>query len=265
MNEIKRIDLLTGIVSDQDMEKLEAAALLMRRHVSVVFKIKSVESDQKRLIIQVVQDRNAAKKYFTSGELIDKVKNVFGPILPDWKIISHPVPYLGSEVDVVTPEWIQSKMESLGIKQVDIVNATGVTKSNVAAWVGGLRPMSQPVKAMFYYFIMSYKVPVLEINGMIENTIHSRSILGIKLNISYKDIISHYPKGGSVLLWMLDESKNPQLYKVLTVTESGNEFSVLAIEDRPIDPDNILGDFKLNQKLKISELYSRDLEDLLRS
>lgn len=157
MNEIKRIDLLAGIVSDQDVNKLEAAALLMRRHVSVIFKIKSVEHENKRLIIQVVQERNAAKKYFAAGELIDKVKNVFGPILPDWKIISHPVPYLGSEVDVVTPEWIQDKMESLEIKQVDIVNATGVTKSNVAAWVNGLRPMSQPVKAMFYYFIEYFK------------------------------------------------------------------------------------------------------------
>lgn len=35
----------------------------------------------------------------------------------------------------------------------DIMDETGIDKSNVSAWVNGTRTMSQPVRAMFYYYI----------------------------------------------------------------------------------------------------------------
>ena len=54
---------------------------------------------------------------------------------------------------IVTPEWVQKKLKEKGIQQVDICKETGIERGNLSAWVNGAKPMSQPVKAMFYYLL----------------------------------------------------------------------------------------------------------------
>jgi hypothetical protein len=53
----------------------------------------------------------------------------------------------------VTPAYILSKMGELGLHQVDLVKDLSINKSNISLWLSGHRPMSKPVKAMFYYYL----------------------------------------------------------------------------------------------------------------
>lgn len=55
--------------------------------------------------------------------------------------------------ETVTPEWIQDRMKGKGLSQADIVRSTGIPKSNISAWLSGIRPMSQIAKAMFYFML----------------------------------------------------------------------------------------------------------------
>jgi DNA-binding transcriptional regulator GbsR (MarR family) len=44
---------------------------------------------------------------------------------------------------------------SVSLKSIEQI--TGIDKSNLSAYVKGLRPMSQPVKAMFFFMFSSSK------------------------------------------------------------------------------------------------------------
>lgn len=56
--------------------------------------------------------------------------------------------------DLVTPEWLQGEMVRTGIRQVELVNFTGIPKQNIHCWVTGKRAMSQAVKVMFYLIFL---------------------------------------------------------------------------------------------------------------
>lgn len=56
--------------------------------------------------------------------------------------------------DLVTPEWVQSEMKRTGVKQIELVKFTGISKQNIHHWVNGKRAMSQAVKVMFYLIFL---------------------------------------------------------------------------------------------------------------
>lgn len=168
MAEIKGLALLEGKLTEKQLQQIEAGALLMRRHTSITFKIKYIEEGTevknsgtdneivlpvRQATIQAVQDRIAAGgEYLDRLELIKRTKAFFEPFLPGWEIIVHAIPYQQSPAAEVDPEWISQKMESAGLKLKDVVAELGLDRTNVTAWVSGSRPMSQPVKSMFYYY-----------------------------------------------------------------------------------------------------------------
>lgn len=53
---------------------------------------------------------------------------------------------------VVTPGWIQAKMDAAGIKVKDLSAALGVDAATISAYKNGVKPLSGVVRAMFYYY-----------------------------------------------------------------------------------------------------------------
>lgn len=53
----------------------------------------------------------------------------------------------------VDTSWIAQRMEAKSLTQVEVSRQTGIDKSNISAWISGLRPMSKIVKAMFYFML----------------------------------------------------------------------------------------------------------------
>jgi len=149
MNEIKNLHLLQ--ISEQDKTKLEAGALLSRRHINLTFKIKEVTG--RGVIIGAVQGRTHSGKYLTVKEIVSSTKALFVPVLN--RVNVHPVPYTENPVNAVNSEWISQAMKNTGIKLKDICSDTGLNVSQVSALISGLKPLSQPMKALFFYYFKS--------------------------------------------------------------------------------------------------------------
>lgn len=122
-----------------------------KRHARIHFKILDANGDS--ITVQTVQTKSPAENYLSAKELADRTKDLFGRFFPDRTIHARPSVYVPPSVDHATPGWIQRKLEEKGISQSKIVEITGIDKTNLSAWIQGKRPMSQPVKAMFYLLL----------------------------------------------------------------------------------------------------------------
>lgn len=143
---IHKLDLDAGLTA-----KLNEGAKLFSHHANITFKILSV--DLPKVIIEARQEKNSLEQYLSVAQLIDRAKEFFG-IIPDTVIHIHPIPYDPPDVDIVDPDWILSQMSRHKVAIKHLEKETGIAKSNLSAWVNGLRPMSQPVRAMFYYYFL---------------------------------------------------------------------------------------------------------------
>lgn len=150
MNVIKNIHLLRDTVAQDDIEKLEVGAHQYKRFGRITFKILSFAGNI--ITVEVRQDRNPAENYLDQKELIKRAKDLFTGFIPGVTVHVRATPYKAPAVDQVTPEWIQKQMLEYGIKLRTIELETGLDKTNLSAWVNGVRPMSQAVKAMFFYY-----------------------------------------------------------------------------------------------------------------
>jgi hypothetical protein len=153
MSVIKNIHLLEAHLKENpELErKLEAGAELHLRHARIEFKILSVKGDS--VTVRVTQGQSPSENYLTAQELSSRAKDLFAQLYPHLTIHARAIPYSPPKVEVVSPEWIQNRMKEKQIDNKTIVEMTGVDKANISNWVSGSRPMSQPVKAMFYFML----------------------------------------------------------------------------------------------------------------
>lgn len=138
-------------LSDQDRNKLESGALLHQRYSNIEFKV--ISANEEEVVIQTKQGKHLSENYADVKTLVTRTKELFGKFFPG-KIHVHPNAYVENQITLIDGEWVRDRMDQLGVKVVDIQNDTGIAKANISAWAGGLRPMSQPVKAMFHYYFL---------------------------------------------------------------------------------------------------------------
>lgn len=151
MNVIKNRRLIESLLSKDQLDRLELGAAMHKRHSRIHFKV--VEVGENHLSVQTEQTKSPAKNYLSAKELEERTKSLFGSFFPAKEIWVLSNEYVPPTVDDVTPTWLQTKMRDKGINQSAIVRATGIDKTNISAWLSGSRPMTQPVKAMFYYML----------------------------------------------------------------------------------------------------------------
>lgn len=158
MEAIKNIDKLGHLISQDDLQRLDIGALLHRKHSNISFKVVDVDTDNYpgdsfKLVVKTEQGKSAAGNYTDKRGLIDLTRELFGKLVGKAVIDVQPIPYSPAPVEVVDTKWIQDKMLNKGVRIKDIVADTGIDKTNLSAWINGVRPMSQPVRAMFYYYL----------------------------------------------------------------------------------------------------------------
>ncbi|MAO65063.1 MAG: hypothetical protein CL666_08685 [Balneola sp.] len=153
MSTLKNIHYLN--LSEQDKKNLDKSAGMYAANANITFKVLKVDDDE--LVIEVRQGKNASDKYQNTSGLVDRGKKLFSHFYPDHDIHIRPKPYQRPPADNVTPEWIQKRMNDRKISLKQIEGTTSIDKTNLSAWINGKRPMSQPVKAMFYFMLKSNK------------------------------------------------------------------------------------------------------------
>lgn len=149
---IKNIHLIQNL-SDLDIQKLAYGALQHQKLSRITFKIVSI--DETAIKIQTIQGKSPQNNETDEKTLIERTKELFSRFFPDLKVIVNAVVFHPGPVEIVTPAFIRTLMTYLKVKVKDIVKDTDIDKTNVSAWVNGTRDMSQPVKAMFYYYLLS--------------------------------------------------------------------------------------------------------------
>jgi hypothetical protein len=149
---IKNSYLIVDKMPADIFEKLEHGALQHRKFARITFKVIFATDD--KITLEVRQDKSPAENYLDAQDLYQRAHDLFLPHLKPlgFKLNINTIPYTDSVVEIVTPEWIQRRMKRFGIKTKDLVKDTGVDKTNLSVWINGARPMSQAVKAMFYYY-----------------------------------------------------------------------------------------------------------------
>lgn len=156
MPTIKNIHKIAGLLDESAIQKLEAGAAQHKRYSNIEFKILSVSDND--IVVQVVQDKHLSGNYADQKTLAQRGKELFKTFFPDYDIHAHATVYFEPPSSVVTPEWIEKQMTEYSVKIKDLVKETGIDKTNLSAWINGLREMSQPVKAMFYYIFENKKL-----------------------------------------------------------------------------------------------------------
>jgi hypothetical protein len=134
----------------EEQLQLVRAAGMYAANANITFKILKKPKDDE-ILVEVTQGKNQSNKYQDSKGLIKRTKDLFGRFFPDHRIHVRPVVFIESPVHEVTPEWIEKRMNQTGTSIKILEGETGIAKSNLSAWINGIRTMSQPVKAMFYY------------------------------------------------------------------------------------------------------------------
>ena len=84
-------------------------------------------------------------------QLIERGKDVY----PDKKII--PVVF-SLNVEDITLEWIESKMDEFGIKRNDLIKQLAIDRSSLSLIMSGKRELSKPMRATFFYYFLTYEL-----------------------------------------------------------------------------------------------------------
>ncbi len=149
---IKNLHLLTEMKSN-DVDLMEYAALQHKRHSNITFKILKVLP--KEVTFQITQGKCAADNYQSKKRLVEIVHETFDRFFPGRRILVHPIPYQAPAVNEVTPQWINRKMEETGTRLKDIAAETGLDYPYLSTLINDRNPLSQPMKALFYYYFLS--------------------------------------------------------------------------------------------------------------
>jgi hypothetical protein len=151
MSSIQNIDLLSPLLSDQQLIKLDKAASRHQEHSNINFNIRSV--NEEIIEVETTQGETNSGKYSTQATLIKRTEDLFRKLLPDYKINVSSETFQPSPASLVNTAWIDNMMQQKGIRIKQIAFDTGIDRQSVSDWVTGKRAMSQIVKALFYYYL----------------------------------------------------------------------------------------------------------------
>ena len=149
MNLIKNLHLLEGF-KQEDLDMMEHAALQHKRYANITFKI--IAFEKKTVTIEVRQGKSAAQNYQTGKRLHEIVHETFGRFFKGIKMNIGTQPFRESPANNVNAGWISRKMEEKKIKLKHLAEDTGVEYTQLSALISGTRPLSQPMKALFWYY-----------------------------------------------------------------------------------------------------------------
>lgn len=154
MTVIKGVEKLDGILSEKEISQLNKAAITHKKFSNILFEIE--DADDAELVVVVEQEQNPSGNYANQRTLVKRTHEVFDRIIPSSvRLTVKAQEYFESPTAKVTPQWIEQQMLEKEIRIKQIAFDTGINKADISAWLNGIKPMSQIVKALFYYYFNS--------------------------------------------------------------------------------------------------------------
>lgn len=157
MSEIKNIHLITegypDHLSQKDLHMMEQAAIAHRKLANIEFKI--LEYNDRRIVFRVTQGKNQAENYQTAQRLVEIVHETFDRFFQNHKVIVRPFPFVESPANQIDAEWVRKQMLKYGTRVKDISLQTGIERTSISSIVNSNRPLSQPMRAMFWFYFLA--------------------------------------------------------------------------------------------------------------
>jgi len=151
MSTIINIEKLQNAIDETNLAKLDASATVHKKQSNIEFTVLTLEDNV--LTVGTEQGKTGSGKYANLKTLIKRTHEVFDNFLPSsFKLEVQPTEYLESPAATVTSNWINKKMLEKEIRIKQIAFDTGIDRTDLTAWINGVKPMGQIVKAMFYYY-----------------------------------------------------------------------------------------------------------------
>lgn len=101
--------------------------------------------------VKITQSRLVNGFILNQKQLHERAREVF----PDAKII--PVVY-SLQVDDISIDWVESKMDEFGIKRNDLIKQLAIDKSSLSEIFSGNRGLTKSMKATFFYYFLTYEL-----------------------------------------------------------------------------------------------------------
>jgi hypothetical protein len=153
MSVIKNIHKIS--LPESQLKKLEHGASLHKRMSNIQFKI--LEAGPSKLVVRVAQEKHLSGNYADRATLMQRTRELFQAFFPGAKIHPKVIPYEANPVGEIDSFWVKDQMIKNGVTVTKLVKDTDIDKTNISAWVNGVRPMSQPVRSMFYYYFLNFR------------------------------------------------------------------------------------------------------------
>lgn len=142
---------------EKDVQAMQHVALNFWQLDRLRFKIFKVTGSE--VIFGVTQAKlSSEEKYYTQKQLIELVHKLFDRYFPNHKVNVQASPYEESPALKVTSEWIKKKMEEHGVTLKDMAAETGLNNTQLSPLTTGTKPLSDAMKAMFYFYFRSKEV-----------------------------------------------------------------------------------------------------------
>lgn len=150
------------------LEKLEWDVRFLHPNSRIHYKIKKVTPEAVQInVSQSKINKTGTKKqqdlrtlfidtevkYLTEDDLIKSTEKIFTKYFPKKKLDIQPYPFIVSVIEM-NPKTIQAEIKRLDIRSKDISRETGIEYTQLTALITGKRPLSQPMKALFYYYFL---------------------------------------------------------------------------------------------------------------
>lgn len=134
--------------------RFEKAIELHKRYSRIYFS--EVRENEKELVVAVRQTRSPNENYADKSKLEEITRELYALKTGfSKKLIVSSAPYTEAPSEIVTPEWIQDQMNKRNFSLKGLVEATGVSKSDLSALINGHKEMGIRTKGLFYYFFKS--------------------------------------------------------------------------------------------------------------
>jgi len=146
---MNNFELIRPYLTDEQAGILEARAQAHARFAAIDFKVLDVKGT--RVVLRIVQSKSHAEVYFDNKRLSEIGKELLEG-LGEWQVVTRPIPYNPKPTDVVTAAWINEKITERGVKLKVLSVDLGIDANTLSAYRCGLKPLSGPVKAAFYYY-----------------------------------------------------------------------------------------------------------------
>jgi hypothetical protein len=127
------------------MELTDFQKIAVRNLKSVGIEIEFIDESH----LRIIQKTNYNNFILTKNELVDRAKKIFP------SFIVKPVRY-SLDLDLITLDWVNSKMKEIGLNRNDLVAQTAIDASSLSLVLTGERKMNKSVKALFYYYFLMY-------------------------------------------------------------------------------------------------------------